>query len=54
MKHVTNGDKYLLNKLRHAVTDTQIFDWIYMFPPTVVASVKGLYLRCAGQLLCLE
>jgi hypothetical protein len=44
---VTNERK----KLRHAVVQTHFF-WEdpYGFPPTVVASVKGLYPRCGGQL----
>ena len=38
------------------MTETDVFDMICMFPlpPIVVASVKGLYPRCAGQLQSLE
>lgn len=36
--------------LRNTVIDTHVFDWTFMFSSTVVASVMGLRVRCAGQL----
>jgi hypothetical protein len=50
-KHPRNGDKW---KDGQAVTETRVFDRVYTFPRTVVASVKGLYPFCADQLHSLE
>jgi hypothetical protein len=36
------------------MVENDVFDTICMFFPDVVASVKGLYPRCAGQLHSLE
>ena len=42
-------------KLSYAVIETHVFDRTYMpSPPTVVASVKGLYPRRACQLRSLK
>jgi hypothetical protein len=38
MEHPTNGDQL---KEGHAVIETYVFDRMYMFFPTVVASVSG-------------
>lgn len=46
---VTNGDQWR----GHTLIETNIFDRI-CFPPTIVASVKDLYARRAGQLHSLE
>ena len=37
----------LLQKLLQAVTETDVFDWVCMFSPTVVSSVRRLYPYCA-------
>jgi hypothetical protein len=37
-------------KLRHAVIETHVYDRSYIFSPSVVASVNGLYPHCAGQM----
>jgi hypothetical protein len=50
-EHLADGDQW---KEGHAVIETRVFDRIYMFPSTVVASVKGLHRRCAGKLHSLE
>jgi hypothetical protein len=34
----------------HAVIEAHVFDSSTCFLPTIVASVKGLYQRCVGQL----
>jgi hypothetical protein len=51
MKRVRNGKQW---KEGHAATETHVFDRIYIIPPTVRFSVKGLYLSCEGQLHSLE
>ena len=40
--------------MEKSYSDKYVFDRICMFDPTVIASIKGLYLRCAGQLRSLE
>jgi hypothetical protein len=39
--------------LRRVVTETDVFDTIYTGSPTVLATVKGLYPRCAGNCVLL-
>ena len=46
-KNLSNSDQ---KKEDRAVIQTNVFDRIFKFLPTVVANVKGLYPRCAGQL----
>lgn len=36
------------------VIETNVFGRIYVFPPTLIASLKAVYLRREGQLLSLE
>ena len=50
MKHLANGDQW---KADHAVIETRVVDGV-CFAPTFVASVKGPYTRCEGQLHSLE
>jgi len=50
-KHLTNDEQWK----RTSSSDRKIcFRESIYFPSTIVASVKGLYLRCAGQLHFLE
>jgi hypothetical protein len=44
---------FILKKLGRAVRETHASDRI-LFSPTVVAGVKGLYLRCTGPMHYLE
>ena len=51
-EHLTNGDKY---KEGQSVVETSVFGRIYiLLSTTVVASVKGIYPHCSGQLHSLE
>jgi hypothetical protein len=52
-KYLTNRDEW---KEAYAEIEIQVFDIIYeyIFFPTVIANVRGLHPRIAGQLISLE
>ena len=49
--YLTNGDEW---REDYAEIEVHVFNMIYIFSLTVIANVKGIYPRFAGQLNFLE